>query len=55
MKYKREKTEKGGKFKIIHCRTWNKQKKKKSWKIKNIPWRRKNNEITKSVKNKNAH
>ncbi len=46
----REKTEKGGKFKIIHCRAMEYKKKLKSWKMKKHPPATKNNEITKIKK-----
>ncbi len=52
MKYKRGKLKKGGKFKNIHCRTWNITKKLKIMENENIRQRRKNNEITKNIKNK---
>ena len=43
------KTEKGGKFRNVHCRTWNMARKLKSWKMRNIPLTTRN--IMKSLKN----
>ena len=46
------KTEKGGKFRNVHCRTWNMAKKLKIMENEKLPLDYlKNDEITKKVKN----
>ena len=49
------KTEKGGKFRNVHCRTWNKSRKLKIMENEKYPLDLKNDDITEKLEKREMH